>query len=164
MSGTIETMNQWRYNLFDNRPMMLAEQTVAQSVPNNTFTKITFTTLLYDNFGGYSTGLSTYTVQLAGIYRVSGQIQWTANATPARFIRVLHNGTSTGLLSVSDNCSADITTSSALTTLVSCSIGDTLVIQGDQNSGVALNTQAGAAGGINYNSWFTAVWLRPQET
>lgn len=160
MSDTLEAMTRWKYNLYDNRPMMLAEQILSQSIANSTFVTVSFSSTIYDNYGAFS-GTNTYTVPLAGTYRVGASVQWTGNATPARAIRLMRNGSSAMFSTTNDNCSASITTSSLVSTLVPCSVGDTLIIQVDQNSGAALSTQAGTAGGIAYNSWFGLTWICP---
>lgn len=158
VSGTLETMSRWKYNLYDNRPLLLAEQVLSQSIANSTFVTVSFSNTVYDNYGAFS-GTNTYTVPLAGTYRVGASVHWTGNATPARAIQVLRNGSSAAFTNTNDNCSTSITTSSLITSLIQCNVGDTLVIRVDQNSGGALSTQAGTAGGIAYNSWFGLTWL-----
>lgn len=159
VSDTLETITRWTYNLFDNRPLLLVRQTVAQSVPSGGVNTINFNFTAYDNYGGYD-GTNTYTVQLAGMYRVAAEIQWTGNATQGRAIEIFQTGTP--LLfppTANDTATTAITSSMIPSTMLQCAVGDQMTVGGFQSTGAALNTQTATTGGIAYNSWFAMVWI-----
>lgn len=71
-----EVRDALNFMMGDNRPFFKAIQTVVQSIPNNAFTAITFTTEQIDNVNGHSTSVNTsrYTCQLDGWYECKGRV------------------------------------------------------------------------------------------
>lgn len=93
------------FMLGTGRPFFKAIQTVVQSIPNNAFTPITFTTEQIDNMNGHSTSVNTsrYTCQMDGWYDLRGRIafgsppytnnrgaQFTLNGAVLRSTGVFH--------------------------------------------------------------------------
>lgn len=64
------------------KDLFFARQTVAQTIPNNTVTALTFTTEDIDVANGHSTSTNTsrYTAQASGKYRLTGSIACPAFA------------------------------------------------------------------------------------
>lgn len=155
MTSNLGFINLSRYNFYDNRPILQVEQTVAQSIPNTTTTNVTLTTVIVDNYAGYATGTSLYTVKVAGWYRVAGCTQYVSNATGSRYSRAIINSISSPFVI----CNTDPPTG-----VCSCPMGGILLLQvGDvinmatqQISGAALSTQVGSG----FNSFFALEWLR----
>lgn len=76
-------------------PAAALRSTVAQSVPNSSWTSIAFATEDVDNDGGHSTTTNTsrYTAQTPGWYRVNGgSVGFTGNSTGTRRTRLAVNG------------------------------------------------------------------------
>ncbi|MFG3287251.1 hypothetical protein ACGF3G_00305 [Streptomyces sp. NPDC048179] len=126
-------------------PRFRGYQSTVQSVANNTWTVLTIDTEVYDSDNGHSTTTNTsrYTVQVAGTYLVTGSASFAANATGNRGVRITVNGAAvTG--SFVKTGSPDSSGSSGLATVAQavCNAGDYIEVQGNQNSGAALNTSA----------------------
>jgi len=162
MSSLLALVTASQMSIIDNPPMLLVQQTVSQSVPSSTFTTITYTNVLYDNYSGYNSGTSFYTAPVNGWYRAAFTIQWAANATPAR-LGGIENGGSNAVtwLTANDAPSASgVTTSFGVSNIIELSAG--LSIQnvfGDQNSGAGLSTQVGTSNLTSYNSFFCLKWI-----
>lgn len=117
-------------------------QTVAQSIPHNTVTAITFGIADFDRLTGWSSGTpSRYTAQAAGWYEATGGVAYASNATGARAVHITKNGSGTPL-----NGSGTYLTSTASPvvatrpTPVQLIVGDYLQLTTFQSSGGALNT------------------------
>ncbi|MFE5037157.1 hypothetical protein [Streptomyces sp. NPDC056683] len=126
-------------------PRFRGYQGTAQSIANNTWTVLTIDTEVFDSDNGHSTttNSSRYTVQVAGTYLVIGTASFAANATGNRGVRLTVSGVAvTG--SFVKTGAPDTTGSSGLCTVapVVCNVGDYIEVQGNQNSGAALNTSA----------------------
>src|SRR5215831_948848 len=137
-------------------PTAQLRQQVAQSVPNTTFTSITFDLEDVDKdptgAGGHSTSSNTsrYTAVYSGWYEVTGAIAWTANATGRRASAWVVNG---GILNGSQQAGPATAASDAevvtRTMLIFLNVSDVVELQGYQESGGALNTLAGAPAQTN---------------
>ncbi len=81
-------------NFFLARPMALLRQTVAQSIPNNTNTPITFDTEDLDRDSGHSTSSNTsrYTSPTQGYFFQTGGGSTAASATGQRGVGWRQNG------------------------------------------------------------------------
>lgn len=126
-----------------NPPGAVLRQTVAQSIPNNANTAITFDTKDFDSAGGWSSGANTrYTAQYPGRYEFSGGASFASSATGQRGIQWYVNGTianyANGFLNAT---SAGGWADAAVTQSFFLNIGDFVEMRVFQNSGVALNTQ-----------------------
>jgi hypothetical protein len=77
------------------RPIFKGYQTVAQSIPNNTFTAVTLDSEAVDSAGGHSTVTNTsrYTAVYAGWYEKGGGATFASNAATRRLARPQVNST-----------------------------------------------------------------------
>jgi len=77
------------------RPIFKGRQTVAQSIPNNTFTAATLDAEDVDSAGGHSTSVNTsrYTAVYAGWHEKGGGCTFASNAATRRLARPSINGT-----------------------------------------------------------------------
>lgn len=91
--STLEQMQQLAdvVSFLRNKPAAVLRQTVAQSIPNGTFTAITFDGEDLDNVAGHTT-TSRYTVQYPGWYQLGGVYAAAPNASNGRGCRWYKNG------------------------------------------------------------------------
>jgi len=146
-----------------SKPAAELRQTVAQSIPNVTWTSVLFDTEDLDSdpagTGAHSTSSNTsrYVAVYAGWYRVSGGVEFAVNATGQRGCAWAVNGT---LVTASRTfISATAATGMgvpARTKLVFLNVGDYVELQVYQTSGGALNTAVVAEGASN----MSVVWDR----
>lgn len=135
-----------------NKPAAQVRQSVAQSLTTGVYAGLTFTVETVDSdpagTGGHSTSVNTsrYTAVYAGTYRVGGvfavsdaaggyrSCRWAVNGTPldasASLVLPLGGGVSLHL--------------PAPSILVPLGVGDYIELQGQQNSGGAVNTAVAA--------------------
>jgi hypothetical protein len=127
-----------------NHPRASLRQTVAQSVPDNAFTSVTYTTEDLDSHYGHSntTNTSRYTAPVTGVYEFSGGVGFALNAAGARGCRWTKNGTE-----LSGSQILLPTTGGLVNTMVPArtislrlTAGDYVQLQAYQNSGGLLNT------------------------
>jgi hypothetical protein len=142
-------------NFLMTRPNAEIRQAVAQSIPNATFTALTFDTKDLDSALGWSSGSNTrYTAQYAGVYAFSGACSFTSNATGIRGVAWSLNGT---LLNQSGTfftaVSGNTTGVPAPTLSVFMNVGDFMELKAFQNSGGAVLTVV-----ATNNQPFLSVW------
>ncbi len=124
-------------------PLAILRQTVAQSIPNNTYTSLTFDTEDIDRDNAHSTSSNTsrYTSQTQGYYDHDGNFPLNSNATGQRALRWAVNATavnaSEAIIAASGAGGVSLT---AVGRLIFLNVGDFSELQGFQNSGVAINT------------------------
>ena len=119
--------------------------TAAQSLTNNTVTKLTFntasltpTTDSYDPQAWFDNANDRITVGQAGFYNITANVSFATNATGRRLVQIFVNG--------ADRGSVQMTASTASTTIISVSTNIYLVatdyveVHALQQSGGALNT------------------------
>ncbi len=119
--------------------------TAAQSLTNNTSTKITFNTASgtpdidsYDPQGWFDNANDRIVIGQAGFYNITANVGFATNATSRRLVQIQVNG--------ADRGSVQVTASAASTTLLSVStnlylaVNDYVEVQALQQSGGALNT------------------------
>lgn len=84
-------------NFFLGRPLAILRQTVAQSVPNATYTAVLFDTEDIDRDAGHSTSSNTgrYIPQTTGYQFLAYTLPWAVNGTGARSARFRMNGADT---------------------------------------------------------------------
>lgn len=146
-----------------NRPAAELRQTVVQSIPNVTWTSITFTTEDLDTdpagTGGHDnvTNTSRFTAVYAGWYRLSGGVEFAVNATGQRAAAWAVNGTllNAGRTLIGATAALGMGVP-ARTKLLFLNVGDYVELQVYQNSGGALNTAVVAEGAPS----MTVVWER----
>ena len=147
------------------------------SIPNNTWTAITWNTDLVDDPDGHGLSNSFITCQIAGLYDIRCQVEWSANATGGRAIRLINHG-STSIGGVTTNnslvhvgmMSSCMTPDGAAWTgntvdsaqEVSCKrslqAGDAIRVEAWQNSGGALNIMRDYTNTHIY-SYFSLRWI-----
>jgi hypothetical protein len=148
-------------NFILGKPVFLAWQSVVQSIPNNVYTPVTFTSETVDRDNGHDTVTNTsrYTAQTAGYYLFNGTIQYASNVTGSR--RALWQVNSAapvgggGFFSTSSTLVAGTASVIAPPFFYYLSVGDYVELAAFQNSGAALSTVA--AGGVF--STMSAIWV-----
>lgn len=127
----------------DKTPRAVVTRSVAQSIPNNTLTVITWDTIVINDYvlPLFSLGAPTVmTLTEPGFYSVSAHVSFVANATGYRQIRIEFSGTPVTAQSLNNlgasvgidlNISANVYTSTNT---------DTVRVSVFQNTGGALNT------------------------
>lgn len=128
-----------------NPVVLVARQTSAQTVSNNTWTVITLDVEDIDTNGAHSTvsNTSRFTCPTGydGYYEVSGGVSWASNSTGQRWSRLLKNGTEIdGSGNNIDGNSSNQTLTDARTVIVSLAAGDYVELAGFQSSGGNLAT------------------------
>lgn len=158
MADTLSILNSARLAFYDGKPVAFLKQTVAQSIANSTPTAVTFGAVVGDSWSAWSAGSpSLYTVQVAGLYSISGLVIYTANSTNARDGYIYYNGTAIAASQVEyPGASASVGTVPIPTILQPASAGDTFQLFTSQNSGGALSTLVGASTA----SSMTVMWVR----
>lgn len=144
-----------------NQPRAQMTQTVAQSIPNNAFTAMTFSTEEFDSHNGHSTSLNTsrYTAQRAGKYVFNGGPSFGPNATGGRGTWWAKNGTAVnGSQILIPNNGAGLSTNvPGRGVFVDMAINDYVELFAYQNSGGALSSNAGGSD----NSLFNVFYIGP---
>jgi hypothetical protein len=147
-------------------PSVILRQTVSQSLPNNAYTALTFTTEDYDNeaTASYLSGVgmhdpavnpSRMTCQTAGRYLLTGGcsfvsgtgrrgLQWTVNGVSVPATQIIFAAGSTS--------GQDMP---CRVTIVSLSVGDYVELRAFQDSGAAMSLGVPSPGGSNA----TARWI-----
>ncbi|MHB9861987.1 hypothetical protein [Streptomyces sp. YIM S03343] len=146
-NANVKAMGDWLMGSAGNGvPRFRGYQATAQAIVNNTWTSATIDTEEYDSDNGHSTttNSSRYTVQVPGTYAVFGSLGLVGNATGNRGVRITVNGVAIHGSFVK-TATPDATGSAGLVTAGSavCAVGDYIEVQVHQNSGAALNTNAG---------------------
>lgn len=143
-------------NYLNLPPLAELRQSGAQSVPNNTWTAITFDVEDWDSdvdgTGGHSTSSNTsrYTARYPGWYFVSGGVGFAVNTTGQRGCRWSVNGvTQTAGASLWTASSAFESCIPARGKYLYLAISDYVELYGYQSSGGALNTDVGTGTGCN---------------
>lgn len=152
-AGTVLTAAQLNTNLRDSVNFLLAPpacvllQAVAQSIPNNTPTALTYDTELLDNDGMHSTTANTsrMTAQTGGWFMYGGGVSQAASGTGFRLARWTLNGAVTN---GSAHCVAGNANGPngipARTMISYLNAGDYLELQYDQSSGGTVTLLVGA--------------------
>lgn len=109
-----------------------------QSIPDNTWTTVMFGNDVLTDGMTYASGVLTATQ--AGRYDVRGYVQWAANATGRRLLRVRKNGAEVESFETPTVAGGNVTRIKATVT-VALAAGDTVDVQGLQTSGTGLNVE-----------------------
>ncbi|MDQ6877338.1 MAG: hypothetical protein M3082_06500 [Candidatus Dormibacteraeota bacterium] len=117
-----------------------------QSIPNNTFTQITFDGVAFDSTNGWDATNNRYVVPLSGIYLLAAQVQLSIPNTGiviTMFISIYVNGAEVyrgnGALFTQPAGGLAVTLSSSATSILSLFAGDTVAIYMWHNQGLAQN-------------------------
>lgn len=146
LSGQIDFKQVWKSSV---QPACKLRKSVAQSIPNATWTSITWDTEDFDQGGLHSTASNTERITIPtggdGTYLVIGQIRIAVNATGFRSVRILKNGVASNSFFCYSSIEANVV--DADVTIIKfigfgkLVAGDYIEIQVYQNSGGALNVQ-----------------------
>lgn len=124
-----------------NRKQGRASSGVNQSIPNNVFTTMTYTTENSDTDNMINLGVNNtiITVNTAGHYLVTGEVEFASNATGDRSLVVVWSG---GGFLVNKRIRAvnGDATRFTVSELFNATVGQTFSLQCFQNSGGALNS------------------------
>ena len=133
-SGTVQQVKvRW------SRLQASAYQAGAQSMANNAFTKVNFDTKNYDPNGNFDiTTNHRYTVPIPGNYLVSAAVAFASST--AISCAIVKNGATF----VATGPSSASAPRCAVSRVLALNAGDTIEVQGSQNSGGAINTDAQA--------------------
>lgn len=125
-----------------NPPIAKLRQATAQSIPNNTFTTLTFDAEDLDSVDGHDlvTNNSRYTAVYPGWHMISGGCTFAANATGRRLVRPQVNGTAVSGSLAGMPGNASIIGLTTRTMPVYLNVGDYVEMGVYQDSGAALNT------------------------
>lgn len=119
-------------------------RTSNQSIPNATWTQISFSTAVFDDrpagiSSQWSSGSPTrLTCQVSGTYLIVGQVSFIGNSTGRRVIRLLQNGT-TALAIHGVNSGTSRLIHLTVSTVVKLSVNDYIELGAYQESGKALD-------------------------
>lgn len=133
-----------------------ARKNAAQSVPNATWTDVTWGTVTDTAAYGMTIGSAGFTVIVPGIYQVSTALSFPSQSTGQRHAQLTVNGAV-----IMNGTGGNTTTGGDIARLradgiVRCAAGDVIGATVYQSSGAALNMNTGT--GLNM---MRAVWLGP---
>lgn len=117
-----------------------------QSIPNNTYTALTFNSERWD-YGTYHSTVSNttrLTVPVNGLYMVTGGVAYASNATGQRALGIRVNGSSLYALERVDTINGQVPFLN-VSTIVKLTAGDYVELMAWQNSGGSLNTSVNSA-------------------
>lgn len=151
----------------NNPPNLRVTAGTGQTFANNTVTIAQFHDApATDNYAGWSTSVSNYTVQIPGLYLMSPTLVYgTASAAGVRWAglraiaggtTVTYQGASYAATPVGPGVSGIGLTSAAAVRVLSLNAGDQVAACGLQNSGAGLSLYTG------YSSRFIAAYMAPQ--
>lgn len=131
-------------------------QSAAQSIPNATFTDLSWSNRTDTIANGVTLGNTGITIVVPGLYHVTATVVFTANSTGQRHARLNVNG-GVVIQGTGGNAAAgsDVTRLRA-DGLLRLSVGDVINVDAYQSSTGALNTNTGAGANM-----LRAVWISP---
>jgi len=163
------------YNIMANNAIFLAKPPMARlrltsnvSFSNSTHGTLAFTSSIatedYDtdamiNLSGTP---SAITIKTAGVYNCAASIDWTANGTGVRFLRIVRNrsGTLTAVTAMFLSAPGTSDGHMSVSGMIECAVNDTIDIYGYQSSGAALIVKPADAAGIEYGgTWLSVAWV-----
>jgi hypothetical protein len=133
-----------------------AYHSTTQSIPNNTTTALSFNTDRYDTDTIHDpvTNNSRLTCKTAGVYSIVANVGFASNATGARNVNILLNGTAV-IASILSPAINGLVTRLIVSTQYPLAVNDYVEVFAFQNSGGSLNTEQTA----NYTPEFMMVRL-----
>lgn len=113
----------------------------AISIPNTTFTILTFNTERYDNDGIHSISVNTgrLTAQTEGYYAIFAMIAFAVNSTGGRIVAIKLNGTTLIVAATFDAGATGNLDEQSVTTIWFMNVGDYIEVEVWQNSSGALD-------------------------
>lgn len=135
-------MNQIRSNEEDiaKPPIAWATKSASQSIPNATLTTVTWaaTTILRN----FTLGSNKLTPGETGLFQINVVIPWAANSSGHRGLRIVNNG---AMIHESHLLPISAGTKQTVSAFISADTNDLIEVQAYQDSGGALNIDAGFA-------------------
>lgn len=118
-----------------------------QSIPNITYTALSFNSENYDNgnFHNTVTNNSHFFAPIVGKYLITASASFVSNATGARIIKIMRTGTTDLVVSVQNNNGSSYTVQLNVATVAHMGEDDYVQALVWQDSGDALNVQANTA-------------------
>ena len=123
-------------------PAFRAYQATLQSISDNTFTKITLNTEVFDTNSNYDTSNYRFTPTVAGYYFISGTLYF--NAAPQFLTVAIYKNGSQDARGPQSGNGLYIYNSTATALIYLNGSTDYVELYGYQNSGIAKNTEPGA--------------------
>ena len=158
-------VDDFRALTYEAKPSVKVYDSGTQALTNSAAAVVTFDTEVFDRWGMHSTASLTHrlTVQVPGIYYVTGAVVFAANATGQRQLQIRHiNAAAVARTSIADtfqDATAAGTTRMEVSGLsLVADIGDWFDLVAFQDSGGALNLSAATASTQN-NQTLSAIWI-----
>jgi hypothetical protein len=141
----------------DVRPACRAFNSANISTTTAVTKTLTFDSERRDNASMHDTSVnpSRITAPIAGMYLVTGHIQWTDNAAGRRLIAIKLNGGT--YYAIDDHLSSSVSQHNSISTVLFLNAGDYVELDVAQSSGGNLNVETVAA----YSPEFAAAYLGP---
>lgn len=157
-AATFNNTIQQTFNLLNNPPMLNCQLSNGSTVPANSVTTVPFTvTPLIDNYSGYSTSATNYTVPLPGIYFVHANIIFAQNFNSGQCLAGIKvNATSFFGGSYNATPVAAQNTGASVTKVLDLQKGDTVSTFAVASAGTSFGTQN--------LSHFIMAWMSPIST
>lgn len=127
-------------------PAARAKATVVQAIPHNTQVTIILDTEEFDSPGTiFGSNATTFIIPTDGIYALSAQLGWEADADGARQLDIVRNGEAVAIEQVAPVANGSVTTQH-LATVARLTAGDAITLEAFQTSGDPLDTWSSTAG------------------
>lgn len=133
------------------QPCVRAYHNAAQSVTSGTPLALALNSERFDQAAGVAdtmhdtaTNNSRLTCRYAGVYQITAQVEWAANATPYRNVSIRLNGATTIVSNVLTAIGSGAVTVQFVTTLYPLAVNDYVEAVVDQTSGGGLNVNSTA--------------------
>lgn len=144
-------------NFMNNPPIVRIAALLSTSIPDSTVTTVPLgNNVSVDNYGGYASGTSTYTVQRTGVYLVHGSVNFASNNSGVRTCSILVNALD--IFGPGHTAPGAGISGGQVTRLLDLQAGDTLKLRIYQTSGAALALNVGVPARL------IAVWMGALST
>lgn len=141
-------------------PAVRVFHNAAQSATTAVDLTLAFNSERFDQAGGVAaahhdtvTNNSRLTCLYAGVYQISGCIEWAANATGVRSVSIKLNNTTFIAIELTNTVAGGVVTRQIISTLYSLAVNDYVELIANQNSGAGLNVNSAG----NYSPEFGMV-------
>lgn len=141
VAGDVPTADEFDQSINPNG--VIALRTTAQSIPNNTSTAISWDSEEFDNSSMITPTSSTITVQADGVYTITAEGAFAANATGIRGLEIVINGGSAAGGAYVTTVGAGVSHRIIYANDYLLAASDTVQINAFQTSGGALNLSIG---------------------
>jgi hypothetical protein len=133
------------------RRIAVLRKTSSQSIPHNNSTGISWEVEDVDPSGMHTGAETICTITVPGTYRVTAQIEFAGFSSPGAAViaRIDFMKNGSAFRSTSSRMADGVPTQVSGSVLVQCGNGDTLSVNAYQNTGGALNINAGNASGFS---------------